>query len=559
LSSNGNSLIGTVFGGSYRIVRQIAKGGMGELYEASHLRLSGRYAIKVLLPEFASTDEVIGRFQREAEVTSRLRHPNIVSVIDFNTTPEGRAYLVMEYLDGRDLAVELDEVGPLPLGRVQALIEQLVSALSAAHESGVIHRDLKPQNLLLVKLPGDQREMLKVLDFGISKVREARVRLTRDFSLVGTPQYMAPEQALGKIDEIDHLTDQFAVAAVTYQLLAGRPPFTGEALPAILYQVVNRDPPALATARPEVPAEVAHVIARGLAKAREQRFADIRAFGSALSEAINEALAPQRLASRRGARGISLGVGAEGPATSRPTTFGAAVGEVVERDDDDGVKASRRRLPPRVMGVLAGAATLVITVAGLRFVASSERSPAAERAAVSEPEKAPAEVMAEDPSLPAAQDGLLRTKELPKLSFWKSYRPSETGRSSQSNGHNIARFKIDVYQGADLECGFDDLGRLELVTLVLDRALVDTGRATPLAQAFLRAFAGPQDRAAIATLAAQLPAAAKPGAGAAPQALAVYAGTSERATVKLPTTELTFDHLPGSQRRLRLQIQRAAP
>ena len=164
-----------VLGGSYRITRQIAVGGMGELYEATHLRLAGRYAIKVLLPELAGIGEVIARFQREAEITSSLRHPNIVSVIDFNSTPDGRAFLVMEFLEGRDLGAT--SLAWRDDGRADAVdLDQVVSALSAAHAHDVVHRDLKPQNLFVVPLPGDGREIVKVLDFGISKMREAAPR-----------------------------------------------------------------------------------------------------------------------------------------------------------------------------------------------------------------------------------------------------------------------------------------------------------------------------------------------------------------------------------------------
>jgi serine/threonine-protein kinase len=170
---------GLVLDGAYRIVRLVGAGGVGEVYEAAHARLSGRYAVKVLLGEVSKREEVLKRFQREAEVTSGLRHPNIVQVVDFNRLEDGTPYLVMEFLDGVELATEIQRKGPMPLSRVVDLVGQLASALSAAHSQKIIHRDLKPQNLFLVRLPGDERELIKILDFGISKVREAATKLTR--------------------------------------------------------------------------------------------------------------------------------------------------------------------------------------------------------------------------------------------------------------------------------------------------------------------------------------------------------------------------------------------
>ena len=283
---------GLVLDGAYRIVRLVGAGGVGEVYEAAHTRLSGRYAVKVLLGEVSKREEVLKRFQREAEVTSGLRHPNIVQVIDFNRLDDGTPYLVMEFLDGVELATEIQRKGPMPLSRVLDLVGQLTSALTAAHSQKIIHRDLKPQNLFLVRLPGDEREIIKILDFGISKVREAATKLTRQASIVGTPQYMAPEQARGLIDEIDERTDLFALAAITYEMIAGCPPFHGEAIEAILYQVVHEQPPPFAQPLPAVEA----VVLRGMAKNKADRFSGVREFHLALVKAAETTSAPNPVA-----------------------------------------------------------------------------------------------------------------------------------------------------------------------------------------------------------------------------------------------------------------------
>jgi serine/threonine-protein kinase len=257
---------------------------MGEVYEATHARLAGRYAVKMLWSEIASA-EVFARFKREALVTSSLRHPNIVQVIDFNRTAEGVPYLVMEYLEGIELAAELRRGGAMLLPRVVNLIEQTASALAAAHKRGIIHRDLKPQNLFLTYVEGHSHELVKVLDFGISKVREATNPLTRESTLMGTPQYMSPEQAQGMHQEVDVHADQFALAVITYELLSGRCPFRGDSVPAVVYQVVYETPAPLSTVVRGVNEEVAAVVARGMAKQKEARFPSVMAFSRALSAA----------------------------------------------------------------------------------------------------------------------------------------------------------------------------------------------------------------------------------------------------------------------------------
>jgi serine/threonine-protein kinase len=363
------SLLGIVLGDTYRIERQVAVGGMGELYEATHLRLSGRYAVKVLLPQFATYTEVLHRFAREAEIMSRLRHPNVVSILDFNQTPDGRAFLAMEFLEGRDLDAQLAVDGPMELSRVLAIVAQVVSSLVAAHAQGIVHRDLKPQNIFLTPLPGDGREMVKVLDFGISKVREARTKLTREHAIIGTPQYMAPEQALGHVNTIDHRADQFALSAITYELLAGREAFRAETVPAILYLVVHEAPPPLSALRPDLPAAVERVLLRALAKDPTDRFASIDAFGEALEAAAlgrppepvrrpgsgRRERTPAALSAavtrphvRSGGRGAPPGEAREGgrPGT-RPdrgnTTFGASTTEL-DRDVLATLNRPRRRL-----------------------------------------------------------------------------------------------------------------------------------------------------------------------------------------------------------------------
>jgi eukaryotic-like serine/threonine-protein kinase len=362
---------GTVLSGTYRIVRRVGQGGMGDVYEATHARLKGRYAVKLLLGEVASRPEVFARFRREAEVTSALRHPNIVNVIDFNQTPAGEAFLVMEFLEGSSLGAEIERLGTLSLPRVVNIVGQVTSALTAAHARGVVHRDLKPENLFLVRLEGDDRETVKVVDFGISKVREEKVRLTQQAVIMGTPQYMSPEQALGKMEEVDARADQFALAVITYQMLAGRAPFRGDDVNAVLYQVVNAVPAQLTSVNSSVPFAVQAVVERALAKKREERYPTVSEFHRELARAAGEAaLAPVTLPPPL-AR--SLPTADLSAASVKITTFGSTTGEM-----EPATTVRTRRPPSRALvalltvGVIAAAALL-----GSRFVGKPPPPPPA--------------------------------------------------------------------------------------------------------------------------------------------------------------------------------------
>ncbi|HTB57318.1 MAG TPA: serine/threonine-protein kinase, partial [Polyangia bacterium] len=275
---------GTIVAGTYEIVRLLGQGGMGAVWEAKHLRLPDkRVVVKVLL--FGTTDAVtLARFRREAEIASRLGHPNIVQVLDFNTLPDGAPFIVLELLQGESLAARLARVRPT-FTETLAIVTQIGSALAAAHREGVVHRDLKPDNIFLCPTPleGEMRDVAKVLDFGISKLRGAKTVLTQDAALIGTPQYMAPEQATGRNDDIDARTDIFAFGAIVFEMLAGRPPFLGETLAAVIHAVVYAPTPPLRELAPETPPAVAAAVERALAKERDARFPDVGSFVKAVT------------------------------------------------------------------------------------------------------------------------------------------------------------------------------------------------------------------------------------------------------------------------------------
>jgi serine/threonine protein kinase len=273
---------GTVLQNTYQVVRPIGRGAMGQVYEVAHARLSGRYALKLLTNEAAADAEFLQRFKREAQIVSGLRHPHIVQVIDFDQNSDGRPYLVMELLDGEDLAARIGREGPLALSRVVTIIGQIASALQTAHELGVIHRDLKPENVLLMHAGTDRGDFAKLVDFGISKVKNATLRLTQERMMIGTPHYMSPEQA--RSGDVDERADQFALAAIAYELLSGELAFAGDNVPAVVYQVVHGQPPRLADGGWISPA-VDEVLLKGMAKRPQDRYATVTEFASAFAAA----------------------------------------------------------------------------------------------------------------------------------------------------------------------------------------------------------------------------------------------------------------------------------
>jgi serine/threonine-protein kinase len=281
-------LVGETLNDAYRVIRLIGEGAMGGIYEARQLRLDKRVAIKVLARELAVNGDALLRFHREAEITSQLGHPHIINVFDFGTTHHGQPYLVMEYLEGEDLANRLHRKTALSMRAAVRIAKQVASALAETHVKGVVHRDLKPANVFITRVQGE--DFAKVLDFGISKVRAASTALTNASTLMGTPMYMAPEQAKGEA-ELDHLTDQWALACITFEMLAGRPPFLGDTA-ALLYQVVHQEPPRLSNFVKDLPIEVEQVVQRALAKFPGDRFPDVTAFARALEAAAKGAPLP---------------------------------------------------------------------------------------------------------------------------------------------------------------------------------------------------------------------------------------------------------------------------
>jgi len=316
--------VGSVIADTYTIEALLGRGGMGSVFLASHKRLAGKHvAIKILHTEIEDVD-VIARFKREAEIAAKLNHPNIVGVIDYNVAPDGMPYLVLDYLEGETLAQRIAR-GPMVLDHVLSILRQVGSALGAAHRAGIVHRDLKPQNIFLVptEVDGREIEIAKVLDFGISKIRGSQTVKTQDSMLLGTPQYMAPEQATGQHDDIDERTDVFALGAIVYEMLSGRPAFEGDSLPVVVFKVVYEQPPPLAELAPSVPAAILAAVARAMAKPLDERFPTVGSFV--------EALTGQPLSLARGQ--LPSALGGEAPSGARRGAAGDAFAQTMGSGD----------------------------------------------------------------------------------------------------------------------------------------------------------------------------------------------------------------------------------
>jgi serine/threonine-protein kinase len=360
--------VGTVLEGAYRIDGLLGKGGMGAVWRGTHLRLGKPIAVKVMVRELAESTEALQRFNREAQVTSGLGDPHIVQVFDFATAPTGEPYLVMELLEGEDLDRRLRREGRLTPAQTVHIIKQTASALSAAHAKGIVHRDLKPGNIFLMTT-ATESDFVKVLDFGISKVRSATTKLTRAESVMGTPDYMSPEQARGAVDDIDDRTDQWALACIMWECLSGHAPFMGDNIPSILFQVVHESPKPLVSEVPGLSPEIEDVLRRALSKNKNDRFPGVSDFAVALEMALS---GKPGVLGRLGdsanlPRTEQIPIVEEpkeaGPVLRSPTTFGQTAGEVA-RSTKPGLERPKWLWP----GV--GAAAVALVLAGALAVRS---------------------------------------------------------------------------------------------------------------------------------------------------------------------------------------------
>ncbi|MBZ5711317.1 serine/threonine-protein kinase [Nannocystis pusilla] len=288
-----SNLVGTVLADRYRLLKRIGEGGMGSVYQAEHITIGRKLAVKVLSPEYGDSPEIIARFLQEARTASMLHHEHIVDITDFGYTKQGLAFLTMEYLEGEDLATMLAREGKQPWTRVRRILLQVCRALDAAHEAGIVHRDMKPDNCFRIKRGGNP-DFIKILDFGIAKVivdgtasgRVDRQKMaTEAGTLLGTPEYMAPE--IARDQKPDARVDVYSVGVVMYELLTGSVPFKGQTFMATVAMQMVDEPEAPRKRAPDagIPETIEKIVLRALSKDPNERFQTIREFADAIIDA----------------------------------------------------------------------------------------------------------------------------------------------------------------------------------------------------------------------------------------------------------------------------------
>ena len=383
----------------YRIIKKLGEGGMGSVYLAEHTTINKKLAIKVLSSEYSHKQDLVDRFLQEARAASMIEQENVVEITDFGSTPTGSVFFVMEFLNGEDLSKTVKTAGPLEWARVKPIMIQICRALASAHDAGIIHRDMKPENCYRIRR-GDNPDFIKVLDFGIAKVTSDDGEgkgLTRTGMIFGTPEYMSPEQAKG--EKVDHRVDVYALGVILYELLTGRVPFTADTFMGILTKHMFEAPPAPSTIAPvsSIPPEVEAIVLKALQKDREYRFQSMRELMGAIDAVGTGAAAVSVVA-----EDVVVPQGGETRfQTSSPTP--TSMGGTGTQDDI--------KVPGKSgMGLLLGVGAVVLAGLGglaVFLISNQEGDPDSDPVAVDETPDGTKETPPDnpDPTTPAADDG----------------------------------------------------------------------------------------------------------------------------------------------------------
>jgi eukaryotic-like serine/threonine-protein kinase len=295
--SEGSPRPGDLIADRYQIERFIGRGGMAEVFAGLNVRTGKRVALKWIRPALAATAEALARFRREAVAAGRIHHPNVVTVFDV-VEHKSATWLVMELLEGDTLSEILSRVERMDAEEAVMLLIPAMRGVAAAHAHGVVHRDIKPDNIFICRAADGHRREAKVLDFGVSKLSDEagdQVSITVTGNLVGTPTYMAPEQVRGN-KVVDPRSDVYSLGVVLYQMLAGRPPFQGQIYSALMIEIATTDPPALRSLRPDLSEELEAVVHKAMARDLPRRYPDVTSFVHALEGLMG--IDPDAVASR---------------------------------------------------------------------------------------------------------------------------------------------------------------------------------------------------------------------------------------------------------------------
>ena len=354
------SLLGQVIAGRYRLTKLLGQGGMGEVYAAEHVHITKRVAVKVLHPEIGSNPEALARFKQEAQSASSIGHDNIVAIDDFGQMDDGRFYLCMEFLSGKSLAEAMQVPGGMDPQTALEIMIQVCNGLAAAHAKGIIHRDMKPENVFLTQR-SDGTQVAKILDFGIAKVSgtDNNDNLTKTGTVFGTPHYMSPEQALGQ--KLDHRADVYSMGVMLFEIFTGQVPFKAESFMGILSQHITKPAPQPSTVTPgrSIARPIEDVILKAMAKEPDQRYGSIREMGQALSQVLDElrGVRPEVSAKPAAAKPAATMAFGSGSGLAAPAPAAAAMaGHATVTDESAGLA------PPRVMAPTASDLSMQATM-----------------------------------------------------------------------------------------------------------------------------------------------------------------------------------------------------
>ena len=397
-----DALLGTLVDGRYRIDAQIGEGGMGVVYRATHIALNKTLALKILRGEMAKDPEAVQRFMQEAQSATSIGHENIIDINDFGQLPDGAAYFVMEYLNGRPLNDLIKRGGSIPTSDAVQILRQIASALSAAHARGIVHRDLKPDNVFVLAR-GELTNFVKVLDFGIAKVATSKNKLTQTGMVFGTPHYMSPEQAAGQ--GVDARTDVYALGVIMYEMFTGRVPFDADTFMGVLTKHMFEKPAPMSGGESSRQlGALEQITMRALEKKPEDRYESMDALVSDLDRVMGGGK-PQSVTGQRPS--VELADALE-PRSKSELNLQQ---HFVASDSAPALPVSSRRWPMMVGGVV------VLLVASIGIALALRREPAASTGALAlgqPPSSLPVPVLASSPAGGRASTPNSETK--PKLS-----------------------------------------------------------------------------------------------------------------------------------------------
>jgi serine/threonine protein kinase len=379
--------VGDVLAGKYKVDQVLGAGGMGVVVRATHQMLNSKVAMKFLLPEYVNNTGIVERFLREARAAVSIKNPHVAGVIDVGTLESGSPYIVMEYLQGRDLADVLEtEVYMRDIPRAARLILQACEGLAAAHANGIVHRDIKPGNLFITSA-SDGTEQVKVLDFGISKSGTELNNLTRTGAVMGSPMYMSPEQ-MRSTRNVDQRSDVWSLGVVAFELLTGRLPYEAETMTELVAMVLENDPPRTRELRADVPPALDDAVAGALTKNPDKRYRDVAEFAQDIAVAMNDGNLLEQ--AQRIRRIVSRGTDELTGSQQVSSGTGTLARSHIRTRPDEG---RNRKL---LLGAAALAALLLAGGLGAYFASSNNPTPAVEASPAAAPMEVPLPTVPEE-------------------------------------------------------------------------------------------------------------------------------------------------------------------